>query len=33
VNWRVMVFRAIARLNTHVSVVPRLSGRREAFVD
>jgi flavin-dependent dehydrogenase len=33
VNWRVMVFRAIAKLNMHVSVVPRLAGRREAFVD
>ncbi len=33
VNWRVMVFRAIAKLNSRLSMVPRLSGRREAFVD
>jgi flavin-dependent dehydrogenase len=31
VNWRVMVFRALAKVNSHLSVVPRLAGRREAY--
>ena len=31
VNWRVLVFRAIARANQRLMLTPRLSGRREAF--
>lgn len=32
VNWRVMLFRMIARLNRRIQLTPRLPGRREAFV-
>ncbi|HEV8245530.1 MAG TPA: NAD(P)/FAD-dependent oxidoreductase [Polyangiaceae bacterium] len=31
VNWRVLVFRAIARANRGLALTPRLSGRRETF--
>jgi flavin-dependent dehydrogenase len=31
VNWRVLVFRAIALLNSRLMFVPRLAGRREAY--
>jgi geranylgeranyl reductase family protein len=33
VNWRVMVFRAIARANRSLMLTPRLSGRREAYAE
>jgi flavin-dependent dehydrogenase len=33
VNWRVLVFRAIARLNSRLALTPRLPGRREAHLD
>jgi flavin-dependent dehydrogenase len=33
VNWRVMVFRAIARANRGLELTPRLRGRREAYAE
>ncbi|HVJ14665.1 MAG TPA: NAD(P)/FAD-dependent oxidoreductase [Polyangiaceae bacterium] len=33
VNWRVLVFRAIARANRGLALTPRLSGRREAYAE
>ena len=33
VNWRVLVFRAIARANRRLELTPRLSGRREAYAE
>lgn len=33
VNWRVLVFRAIARANRRLALTPRLSGRREAWTE
>jgi flavin-dependent dehydrogenase len=31
VNWRVLLFRSVARLNRTLQLVPRLPGRREGF--
>ena len=33
VNWRVLVFRAIARANRGLALTPRLRGRREAYAE